>query len=668
MITLTSQQKKAVSHTTSPLMIIAGAGTGKTFTLIKRVAYLINKYHVKPHHILLITYTERATQEMKEKIVKEIGPLGEKIQIGTFHSICFNIVKEFGDTSYNPRILNQSEAVYLLLEAFDELGPFESSEFALNPEKAVINNFLPFFNRCADELINPNTLLIQEENKEILAQINDLKRIFIHFNQIKTKRNILDYGDMILKAHHLLSSNKKVLNICQNRFRHIIVDEFQDNNHALNEVVSLLSGKRKSVTVVGDDDQVIYSFRGASSYNIEVFKRMYGTNKKFSSIPLEINFRSHQQILDVANNIIKDNSERQLKTLVSHDKKEGSIPTLFWAENKNHADIIIDQIRKLNSKDYEYEDIAVLCRTRNQARGLSESLLEANIPVNADFRKFFEIPLIKSIVAWCQIVGNGKYQDIALYRVIRETAGERVAFDLFNKFDLHEKEPRFALLKSINDDLPSIVKWLIEIILSIDYKKKYADELVWEISEKTGLLKKLVKRYNYDDQVALLNFAYLIKLAKDFTREEKKHGLKRFNNYLELMMTDRDWPVELPPLTLKTNAVQIQTIHSAKGSEFPVVFIPFNRSVSFPMSFRPDKSKNCFPDEWLNYCGYSKLTDRDHHFQEERRLMYVAITRAKERLFLLAPSKSTSPFIKKMDKLLVEEYNMESAGKSGLGK
>ena len=663
---LTLQQEKAVSHSTSPLMIIAGAGTGKTFTLIQRVAYLINNYNVKPHNILLITYTERATQEMREKVVEELGSHGERIQIGTFHSICFNIVKEFGNTSYNPRILNQSEAVYLLLEAFDELGPFESSEFALDPEKAVINNFLPFFNRCADELIDPNTQLNQEKSKEVLAQINDLKRIFIYFNQIKTKRNIVDYGDMILKAHHLLSSNNKILNICQNRFRHIIVDEFQDNNHALNEVVKLLSGKRQSVTVVGDDDQVIYSFRGASSYNIEVFNKMYGGNKKFSSIPLEINFRSHQQILNVANNIIKDNNERQLKTLESHDKKEGPIPTLFWAENKNHADIIINQIRKLNNKGYGYEDIAILCRTRNQARGLSESLLEANIPTNADFRKFFEIPLIKTIVAWCQIIGNGKYQDIALYRIIREKAGGKVAFELFNKFNIYEKEPRVALLKSINSDLPSDVKCLIEIIRSIDYKKKYADELVWEISEKTGILKKLVKRYHYDDQVGLLNFAYLIKLAKDFSREEKNRGLIRFNNYLELMMRDRDWPAELPSLPLKTEAIHIQTIHSAKGSEFPVVFIPFNRSVSFPMSFRPDKSKTCFPDEWLNYSGYSKLTDRDHHIQEERRLMYVAVTRAKERLFLLAPSKATSIFIKNMDKLLVEEYNMESAGKSDL--
>lgn len=660
MVTPTPQQKKAISHSTSPLMILAGAGTGKTFTLVRRAAHLINNCGIKPQHILLITYTDHAAQELKEKIIEQVGTCGEKIHMGTFHSVCFNIVKEFGHEFPPPRLLDYSEAIYMLLESFDQLGPFESTEFALDPEKAIINNFLPFFSRCADELMDPNTQTNPENNEEKLAQINDLKRVYFYFNQMKAQRNLVDYGDMIVKAHHLLSSSNKILNICQNRYRHIIVDEFQDNNLALNEVVRLISGKRQSVTVVGDDDQVIYSFRGASTYNIEVFRKMYGDNKKFFSTPLEINFRSHQQILDVANDIIKINGKRELKTLIARDKSEGCLPTLFWAKNKDHSTIIINQIKKLKREGYQYEEIAILCRTKNQARGLSECLLEANISNNGDFRKFFEIPIIKMLVAWCQVVGDGKYQEVALYRIIRETAGEKKAFDLFNGFSHHSKKPRLDLLQSISGDLPLSVKEILDLIEKFKkLSQKYADELVWEISTKTSLLRPLVKRYNYDDQVGIVNIGHLIKLAKEFSRDEKKRGLKRFNKYLELMMNAGDWPAELPTLALGTNAVHIQTIHAAKGSEFPVVFIPFNRSGSFPLAFRPNGSINCLPDEWLSYAGYSNLTDRDHHIQEERRLMYVSVTRAKERLFLLAPSKATSPFVKDLDKKLVKEFNME---------
>ena len=249
-------------------MIMAGAGTGKTFTLVKRIVHLIENKSIDPFHILMITYTERAARELKEKVVSEVGQPAEKMTVGTFHSVCYQTVKEFGNVSPTPRLLDESEAIYMLLDTFDDLGPFESTEFALEPEKAVVKSFLPFFSRCRDELLDPAGMPDpqNETDTEVLAQIRDLRRIYGLYQAMKKDLDTVDYGDMILQAHELLQSDEIALKACRDRFRHIIVDEFQDNNFALNKIVGLLAHKRQSVTVVGDDDQVIYIFSGLLAF------------------------------------------------------------------------------------------------------------------------------------------------------------------------------------------------------------------------------------------------------------------------------------------------------------------------------------------------------------------------------------------------------------------
>ncbi|MEE2876924.1 MAG: ATP-dependent helicase [Candidatus Neomarinimicrobiota bacterium] len=658
----TPQQQQAIEHSPSPLMIFAGAGTGKTFTLVERIVYLIETQSIDPHHILMITYTERAARELREKVVSKAGPIAEKMTVGTFHSICYQIVKDFGADSPPPRLLDESEAIYILLNAFDELGPFESADFALEPEKAVLNNFLPFFNRCSDELIDPTSLPDPELDSEKSVQINDLKRVHTLYQQLKRKANVVDYGDMIVLAHNLLESDRQILKSCRDRFRHIIVDEFQDNNFALNEVVRLIARNRQSVTVVGDDDQVIYSFRGASAYNIKVFRDTYSSHRKFLTMPLEINFRSHQQILDVANDIIRHNEDRQVKLLKAYVERQGPLPTLFWAERKDQPAIIVEQIKKLLSEGFAFSDMAVLCRTRNQAEELSKTLLSANIHVEAEFRRFFEIKEIRTLVAWCQVVGGGKHAEVALYRLIRDASGEEQTYDIFSRFKRKDTTPKMELLQSLNGALPESVRNLLDLAKKLKAltKKRNAGEMIWEICEQTGLLRPLVKRHSYDDQIALINVGNLIKQAQEFHKDENERGLRRFNVYLDSMMTAGNWQAEVPPSTPGNSAVRLQTIHAAKGGEFPVVFIPFNRSGSFPLSFRKSKMVDRPLDEWMRYAKDSHLTDRDHHLQEERRLIYVAITRAKERLFLLAPKKAASPFIKELDKTLVKEFDYQT--------
>lgn len=661
----TPQQRKAIEHQPAPLMILAGAGTGKTFTLIERIVYLIEKKKVNSSHLLVITYTERAAAELRSRTRQLIGSAAQKMTIGTFHAVCYQLVKEFSGITPQPRLLDESEAVYLLLEDFDSLGPFYSTEFALNPEKAVVNSFLPFFNRCRDELIVPSDSPDPDQKTtelEIMDQIEDLRRVYELYQRMKSEINVVDYGDMILKAHQILAEDQVALAAAQEQFRHIVVDEFQDNNYALNEIIRLLASEQQSVTVVGDDDQVIYSFRGASAYNIKAFKDTYGDHHKFLSTPLEINFRSHQEILDIANNIIQHNEDRQVKWLKAEGDRRGPLPRLIWAENREHAGIISHEIKDLTEEGHDYSQMAVLCRTRNQAKSVASVLSGDGIPVISQFQRFFEIPVIKTLVAWCQVAGGGNLQEVALYRLIREETDQETAFDLFSRFDPRDRSPRRQLINSINGKLPAEAEKILQKIDTLERLavKKSAGEMVWEICKQAKLMLPLVKRHEYDDQVALLNVSSLMRRAQDFSSgRPNERGLRGFNLYLETMLTDGNWAAEQPVANSSVNAVTVQTIHGAKGAEFPVVFVPFNRSQSFPLSYQTEPFIRRPPDAWLHYVDHTGLTAKDHHLQEERRLLYVAITRAQERLYLLAPEKATSPFIKSLDKSIVKEIQMQ---------
>ena len=377
-ITPNDSQKRAIEHPLAPLMIIAGAGTGKTFTLENRIIYMVTKLNVNPENILTITYTEKAAKEIKDRIVSKAGPNMESMFVGTFHSFCYQIINEY---KYNNRqsLIDQSESIHMLLERYDELKPFESDEFALNPKKSVPESFIPFFNRIRDELLSPNDLDISslgnfyDDSPELLNQLKDLIRIFPIFQQWKKDNNLVDYNDMILSTYNYLNSDNNFLNQIQKQYKHLIIDEFQDNNFALNEVTRLIAGKKQSITVVGDDDQVIYSFRGANSYNINTFKNYYGSHAQYVSIALETNYRSNQAILDLANESIRNNSERIQKKLISYDNSSNEKPKIFWGPKEKQLTFLISKIKSLKSK-YSFSEMAILCRTHAQARTISEFL------------------------------------------------------------------------------------------------------------------------------------------------------------------------------------------------------------------------------------------------------------------------------------------------------
>ena len=373
-----SKQRSAIEHPPAPLMILAGAGTGKTFTLENRIVYLIKEYKVDPKHLLAITYTEKAAKELKNRVIEKVGAKAHSMTVNTFHAFCYKLLRDNDFSS--KQLLDESEAVHMFLTRFDEQKPFESTEFPLDPQKAITERFIPFFNRMRDELIDPENVKVSQLKdddtltKETCQQLSDLKRIYSLFQSWKEELNVVDYGDMILSAYQMISTNKSILKNIQDNYRHIVIDEFQDNNFALNEIVNLIAGKRNYVTAVGDDDQVIYSFRGASNFNIQAFRERYGNHEKYQTIALETNYRSNQAILDLANESIKNNPERVEKTLTSYLKAAGEKPVRFWGEKSQQLDYLINEILHLKSEGIRCKDIAVLCRTHGQATIVMDAL------------------------------------------------------------------------------------------------------------------------------------------------------------------------------------------------------------------------------------------------------------------------------------------------------
>ena len=662
--TANASQSAAIIHPLAPLMIIAGAGTGKTTTLLHRIFYLIEHFKLKPENILTITYTEKAASELKTRIVNEIGSNAEAMLISTFHAFCFNLVKEY-DKSFDsaPILMEEGDAIYLFLQNFDELSPFESRLFVVDPVKSITKSFIPFINRLRDELIDPNRhsnpLPDEKFSEEMNAQLNDLRRIYPLFQKWKIEQNFVDFGDMILKCHELLKTDQSALKKIQDQFKYIIIDEFQDNNYALNDVVNQIVGESGQITVVGDEDQVVYSFRGASKYNISAFRNTYQHHENYSEISLAENFRSTQQILDVANNSIANAENRKHKQLKAFDSKNGERPQLIFSDNKNHPKLISDQIKILSEK-YDYSDIAVLCRTQAQVKNIAEQLSQANIPTRTFLVNFFEIPEIKDLLAWCNLVAETTVQDPSLYRLISRNINNNYANELFSKFSKRDRTSRLEYIKYENN------RALEELINGILYlrkinRKKTAHEMIWEILIKSRLLRSLISKYEYQDQLAILNIGQFIARANAFSERHKhSNSLFAFAKYVKVLQDSNGIKTLYPAEKYSPQSVLVNTIHSVKGGEYPVVFIPFNRSGSFPLNFRKNDYMDFPPLDWLNYENNVLSSAKEQHIEEERRLFYVGLTRAKELLYLYAPRKATSRFIKELDQNLLEVSEMDS--------
>ncbi|MEE8340889.1 MAG: ATP-dependent DNA helicase, partial [Candidatus Neomarinimicrobiota bacterium] len=663
--TANASQSAAITHKLAPLMIIAGAGTGKTTTLLHRIYYLIEHYNLNPENVLTITYTEKAADELKTRIVNNIGDVANAMTISTFHAFCYAIVKESQQpTNFAPILMDEGDAIYLFLKNFDKLGSFESRSFVVDPLKSITQSFIPFINRLRDELIDPGKQVnpdIDDDifTKETVAQLSDLKRIYPLFQKWKKEQNFVDFGDMILDCYNLLKSNESILKQVQNQYKYLIIDEFQDNNFALNEIVNRIFGSSGQLTVVGDEDQVVYSFRGASKYNISAFRNKFKNHNNYAEITLNENFRSVQQILDVANNSISNAINREQKQLTARDNKSGEKPHLFNLENKFHPEIIAKIIKELSDK-YDYQDMAVLCRTKAQVKSISVRLSHENIPTRTYLINFFEIPEIKDLLAWCSLIAETQYQDSGLFRILSTTVSENIANSIFRKFSKRDHTPRFELIKNINN---SKIKNIVDQVLKLRKlnQKKNAAEMVWEICVLTKVLRPLLTGYEWNDQLGLINMGQFIKRSIDFTaRHKNDNSLRSFVYYMNVLQESNGIQTIYPTEKHISQTVLVNTIHGVKGGEYPIIFMPFNRSASFPLNFKKNELIERPPEEWLSSYAESRLSLKEQHIEEERRLFYVGMTRAKDSLYLFSPTKATSIFIKELNKDLLKVSNMEN--------
>ena len=664
-------QQEAIMHSLAPLMILASAGTGKTATILHRIVYMVTQKNIDPSSILIITYTEKAAQELKDRIKKLIDIDNNSMNVTTFHGLCLKIVKEFGQKKGDYALIKNEELAYQILEKFDDLGPFKSREFKKNPLQAITQSFLPFFDRLHDELLTldrlPNGQLIYDEEDKNY-QLEDLIRSYPIVQDIKKSANRLDYGDMILSAHQLLSSNENILSKVQNKYQHLIIDEFQDNNHSLNAISALIAKKTNSITVVGDEDQVIYSFRGASIYNIQHFRSNYGNHKNFKEITLSKNYRSNQQIIDLANASISNNSERTEKKLYSNLSSSAKRPILAIGDKPQQNQYIVDEIKRLIANGYHYHQIAILCRTHNQSIEAENHLKMWGIPVEMKIPYFFELNIVKELISWCLVTGGGPNQDVAFFKLLEQNAGLDTASDFFNGFSKKDSSSRLEIALN-KDDLKS--KKFKSLCDSIRFLQNYnhprnfkfarsAEETFNKILEKTGILYSHSKRYSFYDKVSLLNAAHFSKMIQDYvSSNSKKNSLKHFNSYIDSLMTISKDRAKYPDQINKSFGVTIDTIHGSKGKEYPIVFIPYNRSGSFPLNFTSKKILNRPPQEWMRYLLNTNLNEKEFHLEEERRLFYVAITRSKEKLYLLSPAKAMSRMVKELPEYLMERIKIK---------
>lgn len=663
---LNKEQLQAVKHSKGPLLIIAGAGTGKTTVITERIKYLIAKGFAKPEEILALTFTEKAATEMETR-VDEIMPLSYgEMWIMTFHSFCDRILRDEAlhvGLPSNYRLMTEGEQIDFFkknlfefsLDYFRPLG---------NPNK-FISELLKHFSRLQDEVVTPvdyanwnaklqmtNDKLEQEEKLEQQKWL-ELATVYKEYNDLKIKEGKFDFGDLIIKTIELFNKRPNILLKYQEKFKFILVDEFQDTNFAQNVLINILTQKYKNITTVGDDNQSVYRFRGAAISNIIQFKNTYSEAK---IITLNKNYRSTQTILDSAYKLIKHNDpdtlEYQLgisKKLVSCIKnKELSIKYIQTDTGQKEAEEVIEEINKLvanNPQLYNWNDIAILVRANNHADSFIREFERKGIPHQfLGPNRLLEREEIIDLISYLKALYN--IEDSAnLYRLFSSenldispleliklmTLAKRKSVSFFNAITDSKDEKIINLLKLIDKHLKNL-------------NKLSAGEILYDYVKEVGIYEKVLEN---EDEVTAKNISSFFEKIKAYENENPKAKLPEVVDYISLLQEVGESPSVNTGDWQENNAVNILTVHSAKGLEFPVVFLVNLVNERFPSRERHEQIS--IPDDLIK----EVLPKGDFHLEEERRLFYVGMTRAKERLFLTAAKyygdgkreKIISPFV-----------------------
>ena len=591
--TLNDKQKEAVEWPDGPILVLAGAGSGKTRVLTTKLAYLVNERGVNPYNILAITFTNKAAKEMKERAFKMLGSDAYQMQISTFHSLGLLLIRENYEKlgfEKNFTILDSDDSLTIIKKILKDMN--------LDPKfynpRAIRNKISSAKNELMDS--NYYSRFANSEYEEIVLEV------FRKYEQKVLKNNSMDFDDLLLLPIKLFKKYPEILEKYQDRFKYILVDEYQDTNEAQYILIKMLSKKYKNICVVGDLDQSIYGFRGANFRNILNFEKDYPDAKV---IPLEENYRSTGNILNVANDIIKHNKQRKEKNLWTKNDSGPKIRYHRAYDEKDEANYVMEEIKKLIISGEEKSNIAVLYRTNAQSRNMEEALLRENIPykVVGSFY-FYNRKEIKDLISYLKLIYNSN-DDVSLMRVInvpKRQIGPKTIENLANK----SVDKGVSLYEAIDSGKELEFKKLIEK-LKKESENISLTELVELILVESGMRRELEDSKTIDAEIRLENLEEFKSITKNFEENNGVISLEEF--LLEISLVS-----DMEEHKNNNDVVTLMTIHSAKGLEFDHVFIIGLEEGLFPHS-------NCL--------------DSSDEIEEERRLCYVAVTRAKKTLTLV---------------------------------
>lgn len=633
---LNDKQYEAVVNTKGPCLVIAGAGSGKTKVLTHKIAYIMQEENAKPWDILAITFTNKAANEMKERIANLVGDNVKDMWVGTFHSICVRILRRFidrigFDTSFI--IFDTSDQKTLIKNCLKDLA-IDDKLFNERSVQSEISN-------AKNDMLEPfqyTAKAMGDYRKEKIATVYEL------YQKRLKENNAIDFDDIINYTIKILMENPDVLEYYSNKFKYVLVDEYQDTNKAQFTLITLLASKNGNITVVGDNDQGIYSFRGADISNILNFEKDFPGTK---IIKLEQNYRCTGNILKAANAVIKNNEVKYAKKLWT-ENEIGKLPRVYLADNEyDEGSYIVEQIEHLKREEYyKYSDFAILYRMNTQSRAIEDIFRRENIPYKIiGGLKFYERKEIKDIIAYLRLIQNTS-DNLSLKRIINEPKRGigKTSLDSIEELANNEGISMYKIIKDAQQyGLNRIYlksRDFINVIEELRQKQKdlTISELIKLTLKKTGYMQALKDEKTIEAENRIENLDEFLTVAIEFEEQFAENTLADFLEGITLSS-------DLDNMEETEDSVTLMTLHSAKGLEFPVVFLVGMEEGIFP--------------------GYKSIGE-PKELEEERRLCYVGITRAKENLFLTCSKKRTifgstscnavSRFLKEIPKELLDGY------------
>ena len=608
---LNEKQYEAVLNTEGPCLVIAGAGSGKTKVLTYKIAYLMAEKNVAPWSILAITFTNKAANEMKTRIEALVGDAVKDMWIGTFHSICVRILRKYIEKIGLTRsflIFDTSDQKHIIKECIKQIN-LDEKLFSDKSVQAEISN-------AKNEMLDPETYMKKvnrDFRKETIAQVYEL------YQKKLKENNAIDFDDIINYTIRILTENPECLEYYTEKFKYVLVDEYQDTNKAQFMLVTLLASKYGNITVVGDNDQGIYSFRGADIQNILNFEKDFPGTK---IIKLEQNYRCTGNILKVANEVIKNNEKKYEKKLWTENEVGTKVHVHQGDNEYDEASYIVDQINRLKREEYyKYTDFAILYRMNTQSRAIEDILRREDIPYKiVGGLKFYERKEIKDIISYLRLIQNPS-DNLSLRRVINEPKRGvgKTSIEEIEKIAEQQQISMYEVIKRAADfSLNRVFANTREFIETIEALMAEKDnlkisELITTTLKETGYMKALELENTTEAENRIANLDEFLTVAIEFEEQEAENSLE---NFLEGITLSSD----IDNMEEQDNSVTLMTLHSAKGLEFPVVFLVGMEEGVFP--------------------SYRSIGEQ-RELEEERRLCYVGITRARNNLFLTCARQRT---------------------------